>query len=65
MRIGAQAPIGHQHIPCVQARMHRLHVGQVVGEEGCDDQLEEHSGAGMEQAQEVCHGKTAPRPLHG
>jgi hypothetical protein len=48
MRVGTQAPIGHQHIPCLQARMDRLHVGQVVGQEGCDDQLEEHTSAGME-----------------
>ena len=41
MRIGTQAPIGHQYIPCLQARMDRLHVGQVVGQKGCDDQLEE------------------------
>ena len=48
MRLGTQSPIGHQHIPCLQARMDRLHVGQVVGQEGCDDQLEEHTSAGME-----------------
>jgi hypothetical protein len=64
MRVGTQAPIGHQHIPGLQARMNRLHVGQVVGQEGCDDQLEEHPGARMEQPQEVRHGKAAPRPLH-
>jgi hypothetical protein len=48
MGIRTQASIGHQHISCSQARMHRLHVSQVVGEERRDDQLEEHTAAGME-----------------
>ena len=43
--------------------MHRLHLGEIVGEEGRDDQLQEHPGARMEQPQEVRHGKAAPRPL--
>jgi hypothetical protein len=65
MRIGTQAPIGHQHVPGLQARMDRRHVGQVVGEEGCDDQLQEHPGARMEEPQKVRHGKATPRPLLG
>jgi hypothetical protein len=65
MRIGTQAPIGHQHIPCVQARMDRLYVGQVMGQQGCDDQLEEHPGARMEEPQEVRQGNAAPQPLLG
>ena len=43
--------------------MHLLHLGEIVGEEGCDHQLQEHTGAGVEQPQEVRHGKAAPRPL--
>ena len=43
--------------------MDRLHPGQIVGEEGRDDQLQEHTGARMEQPQESRHGKAAPRPL--
>jgi hypothetical protein len=43
--------------------MHGLHLGQIVGEEGRDDQLQEHTSAGMEQPQEPSDGKTAPRPL--
>jgi len=42
------SPIGHQPIPFVSARMHRLHLSQVVGEERRDHQLEEHPAAGME-----------------
>ena len=46
---GAEAPIGHQHLPLVYARMHHLHVSQVVGEEGRHHELQEHPGAGMNQ----------------
>jgi hypothetical protein len=28
--------------------VHLLHLGEIVGEEGRDDWLEEHPGAGME-----------------
>ena len=45
--------------------MHRLHLGEIVGEEGRDDPLQEHPGAGMEEPQEVGHGKATPRPLLG
>ena len=51
MGIGTQAPISHQYIPFLQARMDRLHPGQIVGEEGRDDQLQEHTRARMEQPQ--------------
>jgi hypothetical protein len=43
--------------------MHRLHLGEIVGEEGRGDELEEHTGAGMEQPQEPSHGEATPRPL--
>ena len=43
MRIGAQAPIPPQDIPRPSARMDRLHLGQVVGEEGRDHQLQEQA----------------------
>jgi len=43
--------------------MHPLHLGEIMGEEGRDDQLQEHTGARMEQPQEVCYREPAPRPL--
>src|SRR5919198_3394595 len=42
--------------------MDRLHPGEIVGEEGRDDQLEEHTGARMAQPQQSRHGEAAPRP---
>ena len=44
--------------------MERLPLGQVVGEEGCDHQLQEHPGARMKEPQQPRHGKAAPRPLY-
>jgi len=61
--IRTEAPIGHQHIPCVSARRPRLHWSQVVGEERRDHQLEEPPAAGMEEPQEPGDGNAAPRPL--
>jgi hypothetical protein len=49
MRRGTQAPIGHEPISWVQGRVDRLHLGEVMGEEGRDHQLEEHPGTRMEQ----------------
>ena len=63
MGIGTQTPIGHEHIVWLSARMDRLHPGNIVGKKGCDDRLEEHTRAGMEQAQQARHGQAAPRPL--
>ena len=63
MGIRTQAQIGHQHISLLYARMDRLYLSQVVGEERRDDQLQEHTSAGMEQPQQSRHGKAAPRPL--
>lgn len=63
MGIRTQTPIGNQHISFLYARMHCLHLSKVVGEERRDDQLEEHTAAGMEQPQEPGDGKAAPRPL--
>jgi hypothetical protein len=63
MGIRARAPIGHQPIPGVSARMDRLSPGQVMGEEGRDDELQEHPGARLEQPQEPGHGEAAPGPL--
>jgi hypothetical protein len=40
--------------------MDRLHVSEIVGEERGDHQLQEHTGAGVEQPQEPGHGKAAP-----
>jgi hypothetical protein len=45
--------------------VHLLHLGQIVREEGRDDQREERPGAGMEEPQEVRHGNATPRPLLG
>ena len=40
-----------------------MHLGKIVGQEGCDHQLQEQARARVEQPQEVRHGKAAPRPL--
>ena len=63
MGVGTQAPIGHEYIPWLEGRMHRLHLSQVVGQEGRDHQLQEHTGARMAQPQEPGDGNAAPRPL--
>ena len=63
MRVGTQAPIRHEHITGGSHRVHLVHLGEIVGEEGRDDQLQEHTGARMEQPQEARHGKAASRPL--
>ena len=63
MCVGTQAAIRHEHIPGFESGVHPLHLGKIVGEERCDHQLEEQARAGVEQPQEVCHGKAAPRPL--
>ena len=60
---GTEAPIGHEHVPFLSARMHGLHRGQIVGEEGRDDQRQEQTSAGMEQPQEPSDGEAAPRSL--
>ena len=65
MCVRTQPPIGHEHITGCYHRVHLLHLGEIVREEGRDDQLEEHTGAGMEQPQEVRHGKAAPQSLLG
>ena len=36
MGIGTEA-LGHEHVPGLSARMHGLHPGELVGEEGRDD----------------------------
>src|ERR671924_1339863 len=43
--------------------MDHLHPDKIVGEEGRDDQLQEHTGARLEEPQEPSDGKAAPRPL--
>jgi hypothetical protein len=43
--------------------MDRQHSGEIVGQEGRDDQLQEHTSASMEQPQEPGDGKVASRPL--
>jgi hypothetical protein len=63
MGVGTQAAIRHEHIPGCSSGVHLLHLGKIVGHEGCDHQLQEQARAGVEQPQEVCHGKAAPRPL--
>ena len=65
MGIRTQAPIRHQHIPCVQARMDCLHLSQVMREEGCDDQLQEHPGARLEAPQQPGDGNAEPGARHG
>jgi hypothetical protein len=63
--VGTQAPIRHQHTSGGSHRVHRVHLGQVVGQGGRDDPREEHPGARMAQPQEVGHGEAAPRPWPG
>ena len=63
MGLGTQAPIGHEPIVWLSARMDRLHPGEIVGQKGRDDQLEEHTRAGMAQAQQARHGNATPGPL--
>jgi hypothetical protein len=60
---GTQAPVGHEHIVWLSARMDRLHPGKIMGQEGRNDQLQKHTGARMEQSQEPGDGEAAPRPL--
>ena len=43
--------------------MDRLHPGEIVGEEGRDDQLQEQTCAGMEEPQQPGDGKAATRAL--
>jgi hypothetical protein len=61
--IGTQPPIRHQHILRCSQGVHLLHLGEIVGEEGCNDPRQEHTGARMEEPQEVGHGHATPRPL--
>jgi hypothetical protein len=61
MGVATQAPIGPEPIVWWSARMHRLHPGTLVGQQGRDDPLAEHTRAGMEQAQPARHGNAAPR----
>jgi hypothetical protein len=65
MGIGTEAPIGHEHVPGWSARMHGLHPGELVGEEGRDDPRQAHPGARMNQPQQSRHGNAAPRPQLG
>ena len=60
---GTEAPIGHEPVPFLSARMHGLHLGQIVGEEGRDDHRQEQTSPGMAQPQEPRDGNAAPRPL--
>ena len=59
---GTQAPLCHQYITWLSARMDRLHPGQIMGQEGRNDQLQEHTGASLEQSQAPGDGAAAPRP---
>jgi hypothetical protein len=60
---GTQAAIRHEHIPGRSSGVHLVPLGQIMGQAGCDHQLQEQARAGVEQPQEVCHGNAAPRPL--
>ena len=63
MRVGTQPPICHEHITGCSHGVHLLHLGEIVGEERRDDQLQEYTGARMEEPQQSCHGKATPGPL--
>jgi hypothetical protein len=41
MGVGTQAAIHHEHIPGRSSRVHLVHLGQIVGHEGCDHQLQQ------------------------
>jgi hypothetical protein len=62
-RVGTQPPIRHEHVSGLSARIDRLHVREIVGEERSHHQLQEHPSAGMEQPQETGHREAAPRSL--
>ena len=62
MGIGTQAPIGRAHITGLSARMERVHLRELVGEEGRDHPFQEQAGAGTEQPLQSRHGNAAPRP---
>jgi hypothetical protein len=59
---GTQAAIRHEHSLGCEPGVHLRHLGEIVGEEGCDDPLQEHTGARLEEPPEVGHGAAAPRP---
>ena len=63
MRVRTQPPIGHEPITGCSHRVHLLHLGEIVGEEGRDHPRQEHPGARMEQPQEVGHAEATSRPL--
>ena len=63
MGVGAQALIGHEDIAGVEGWRHRLHVGQVVGQEGCAHARQEPPGARLAPPQERCPRNAAPWPL--
>ena len=62
MGIGTQTPIRHEHILGCSPGVHLLHLGEIVGEEGGNAPLQEHTGARMAEPQQVGHGEAAPRP---
>jgi hypothetical protein len=36
MGVGTEAAIRHEHIPGLSSGVHLLHLGQIMGQEGCD-----------------------------
>ncbi len=62
MRGGASPPLGHAHITRCSQGVHLLHLGEIVGEKGRDDQRQEHPGARMEEPSPSCHGNATPGP---
>jgi hypothetical protein len=36
MGVGTQAAIRHEHIPGLSSGVHLLHLGKIMGQEGCD-----------------------------
>jgi hypothetical protein len=63
MRRGTQPPIRHEYTSRGLGRVHLLHLGKIVGEQGRDDRLKGHPGARTEQPQEPGDGEAAPQPL--
>jgi hypothetical protein len=61
--IGTQTPIRHEPILGCSPGVHLWPLGEIVGEAGGNDPLQEHTGARMAEPQQVGPGEAAPRPL--
>jgi len=60
---GAERAIPYEHVPRAPPRMERRHLGHVVGVPGGHEHLQQESGAGMKQGEQMGHGEPTPRTL--